>query len=167
MRLLLLSAVCIVQELSSTSGDCCFSFLVTVPLVHKTVCSRLETLHATWLKKTSCVHLIPHKKRISLVIISAQMVRSCLCLSGGLCLCSCHGAVSVNLELGSSCCDMILIPLRIATTAETGANKTLKTADVRAENGELKTLQGPATTVVTVILSRSVFETGMKVSEGD
>ena len=55
----LLSAVCVVQELFSTSGAWCFLLLVTVHLVHKTVCSRLEALHATWLKKTSCVHLIP------------------------------------------------------------------------------------------------------------
>ena len=57
---MLLSAVCLEQELFSTSGACCFPLLVTVHLVHKTVCSRLETLHATWLKKTSCVHLILH-----------------------------------------------------------------------------------------------------------
>ena len=60
--MLLLSTVCIVQELFGTSGACCFPSLVvaTVHLVHKTVCSRLETLQAPWLKKTSCVHLIPH-----------------------------------------------------------------------------------------------------------
>ena len=53
--MLSLGAVCIVQELFGTSG-----VVATVHLVHKTVCSRLETLHAPWLKKTSCVHLIPH-----------------------------------------------------------------------------------------------------------
>ena len=66
--LLLLSVYC--------PGVGCFPYLVTGHLVHKTVCSRLETLHATWLKKTSCVHLIPHGSGACVLIMEARLVVS-------------------------------------------------------------------------------------------
>ena len=71
------SAQCIVQELFGTSGARCFRFLATVHLVHKTVSSRLETLHAPWLKKTSCLHLIPRLvMEARLVVLEKRLKRT-------------------------------------------------------------------------------------------